>query len=123
MISTNAFRTPAIAGALVLALVAAPALADSPAAKTDAKAKESAAWTPPQPGAEHARLKNSVGKWKINQKATFDPATGAVRLETEAPTRRGGTVRYVVEGKVENGSMTGSWNHDATKGDFKITKR
>jgi hypothetical protein len=74
MISTNAFRTPAIAGALVLALVAAPALADSPAAKTDAKAKESAAWTPPQPGAEHARLKNSVGKWKINQKATFDPS-------------------------------------------------
>ena len=57
------------------------------------------------------------------QKATFDPATGAVRLEAEAPARRGGTVRYVVEGKVENGSMTGSWIHDATKGDFKITKR
>jgi hypothetical protein len=46
-----------------------------------------------------------------------------VRLEAEAANRRGGTIRYVVEGKVENGSMTGSWNHDAAKGDFKITKR
>jgi hypothetical protein len=57
------------------------------------------------------------------QKATYDPASGAVRLEAEATSRRGGVVRYVVEGKVADGSMTGSWTHDNTKGDFKITKR
>jgi hypothetical protein len=29
----------------------------------------------------------------------------------------------VITGTLANGTMTGSWNHDATKGDFKLTKK
>jgi hypothetical protein len=57
------------------------------------------------------------------QKAAYDAASGTIRLEAEATSRRGGTVRYVVEGKVANGSLTGTWTHDSTRGDFRITKR
>ncbi len=56
------------------------------------------------------------------QKGTFDPKTGAVHLEADASSR-GRTVHYVVDGKVDKGTMTGSWNHDNRKGDFKITKK
>jgi hypothetical protein len=56
------------------------------------------------------------------QKTTFDPKTGAVHMEADASSR-GRTVHYVVEGKVDKGSMTGSWNHDNRKGDFKLTKK
>jgi hypothetical protein len=28
----------------------------------------------------------------------------------------------MINGKVENDTMTGSWNHDNRKGDFKISK-
>jgi len=58
------------------------------------------------------------------QKSTFDTATGAVHLEADAPNPRGGApVHYVIDGKLVNGSMTGSWNHGASKGDFKLTKK
>jgi hypothetical protein len=56
------------------------------------------------------------------QKTTFDPKTGAVHMEADASSR-GRTVHYVVEGKVEKNAMTGSWNHDNRKGDFKLTKK
>ena len=56
------------------------------------------------------------------QKGTFDAKTGAVHMEAEA-TSRGRTVHYIVDGKVEKNMMTGSWNHDNRKGDFKITKK
>ena len=56
------------------------------------------------------------------QKSTFDAKTGAVHMEADASSR-GRTVHYVVDGKVDKGSMTGSWNHDNRKGDFKITKK
>ena len=56
------------------------------------------------------------------QKATFDPKTGAVHMEADAMSR-GRTVHYVIDGKVEKNTMTGSWNHDNRKGDFKITKK
>ena len=57
-------------------------------------------------------------------KSTFDPATGAVHMEAEAKNPRGGAaIHYVIDGKVANGTMTGSWNHDSRKGDFKITKK
>jgi hypothetical protein len=55
-------------------------------------------------------------------KNTFDPKTGAVHMEADASSRRG-AVHYVIDGKVEKGTMTGSWNHDNRKGDFKITKK
>ena len=57
------------------------------------------------------------------QKCTFDPKTGAVHLEADAKSRRGTDIHYVIDGKVENNTMTGSWNHDNRKGDFKITKQ
>ena len=56
------------------------------------------------------------------QKTSFDPKTGAVHMEADA-SARGRTIHYVVEGKVEKGTMTGSWNHDNRKGDFKLTKK
>jgi len=59
----------------------------------------------------------------VLQKCTFDAKTGAVHMEADAKNRRGADIHYVIEGKVENGTMTGSWNHDNRKGDFKITKK
>lgn len=55
--------------------------------------------------------------------STFDAATGAVHMEADAPGRGGQTTHFVIDGKVAGGSMSGSWNHDATKGDFKLTKK
>jgi len=58
------------------------------------------------------------------QKSTFDPASGAIHMEADAPNPAGGTkVHYVIDGKLANGTMTGSWNHDGKKGDFKLTKK
>jgi len=56
------------------------------------------------------------------QKGTFDPKTGVVHMEADAMSR-GRSVHYVIDGKVEKNTMTGSWNHDNRKGDFKITKK
>ena len=57
------------------------------------------------------------------QKCTFDPKTGAVHMEADAKNRRGAVVHYVIDGIVEVNTMPGSSNHDARKGDFKITKK
>ena len=57
------------------------------------------------------------------QKSTFDPKTGTVHMEADARGRGGATIHYVIDGKVDRGSMTGSWNHDNRKGDFKIAKK
>lgn len=58
------------------------------------------------------------------QKSTFDSATGAVHMEAESPNLRGGPpIHYIIDGKLANGSITGSWNHGTTKGDFTITKK
>jgi len=65
------------------------------------------------PGPNAVMLKNS----------TFDPKTGAIHMEADTKSRRGNDIHYVIEGKVETGTMTGSWNHDDRKGDFKITKK
>ena len=58
------------------------------------------------------------------QKSTFNPATGAVHMEADVPNPKGGpAIHYIIDGKVENGVMSGTWNHDNRKGDFKITKK
>jgi hypothetical protein len=57
------------------------------------------------------------------QKGTFDSKTGAVHLEAMTPGRGGGTYHYVIDGKLDKGTITGSWNHETFKGDFKITKQ
>ena len=55
-------------------------------------------------------------------KGTFDSATGAVHFEADAQSR-GAAIHYVIDGKLANGTMSGSWNHGAVKGDFKLTKK
>ena len=65
------------------------------------------------PGPNAVALKNTK----------FDPKTDAVHFEADATSRRGGQIHYVIDGKVEKGTMTGSWSHDNRKGDFKITKK
>jgi hypothetical protein len=55
-------------------------------------------------------------------KGTFDATARTVKMEAEAP-RGGSTVRYTIEGKLEGNTLTGSWNHDNVKGDFKLTKK
>ena len=58
------------------------------------------------------------------QKTSFNATSGAVHMEADVPNPRGGAaVHYVIEGKVTNNTMTGSWNHGTTKGDFKLTKK
>ena len=54
--------------------------------------------------------------------SSFDAATRTVKMEAEAQGR-GGPVKYIIEGKLEGTSLTGSWNHDGRKGDFKLTKK
>ena len=57
------------------------------------------------------------------QKCTFDASSGALHLEADAKDRRGTDIHYVIDGKVENGVITGSWDPGNRKGDFKITKK
>jgi hypothetical protein len=57
------------------------------------------------------------------QKGTYDAKTGAVHMEADAKSRGGDIVHFVIDGKFENGTMSGTWNHDTRKGDFKITKK
>lgn len=57
-------------------------------------------------------------------KGTFDATARTVKMEAEARNQRSGaTVKYIIEGKLEGNTLTGSWNHDSTKGDFKLTKK
>jgi hypothetical protein len=55
-------------------------------------------------------------------KGSFNKDTGMVTMEADAKGHDGKAVHYTIEGKVEGTSMSGSWNHDDKKGDFKITK-
>src|SRR5437762_908595 len=56
--------------------------------------------------------------------STFDAKTGAVHMEADSPGRRGGPdTHFVIDGKLANGTMSGSWNHDNSKGDFKLAKK
>src|SRR6185503_15713051 len=49
------------------------------------------------------------------QKGTFDAGTGALRLEADA--KRGAqTIHYVITGKLDKTTMSGSWDHDNRKG-------
>ena len=56
------------------------------------------------------------------KKATFDSKSGSVHFEADATNRRGNAIHYVIDGKVEGSTMTGTWIHDNRKGDFKIKK-
>ncbi|HVO12927.1 MAG TPA: hypothetical protein VMX54_19465 [Vicinamibacteria bacterium] len=57
------------------------------------------------------------------QKCTYDSKTHAVHMEADAKGHSGQMVHYKIDGKVEGSTLSGTWNHDAVKGDFKITKK
>jgi hypothetical protein len=57
------------------------------------------------------------------QNTSYDAKTGAVKFEAHAPARGGGMAHFMIDGKVANNEMTGSWSHDGRKGDFKVTKK
>ena len=57
------------------------------------------------------------------QKCTFDSKTGAIHMEADAKSRRGTDIHYVIDGKVDGDTMTGSWGHDNRKGDFRISRK
>ena len=56
--------------------------------------------------------------------STFDATTRTVKMEAAATNQRSGTASNT--SSKENWTerhLTGSWNHDNTKGDFKLTKK
>ena len=56
--------------------------------------------------------------------STFDSLTRTVKMQAEARNpRTNENVTYTIEGKLDGSTLTGSWNHDAVKGDFKLTKQ
>src|SRR5262245_25508286 len=55
-------------------------------------------------------------------KTMFDSKTGAIHMEADVQRPGGGSIHYVIDGKVEQTGMSGTWNHDNRKGDFRITK-
>jgi len=129
---------------LVIAASCAPAEdtgAETDTAMTDAAASEnplSGTWSGDWgPSAEHRNPVTLALNWDgtaltgtVNpgpdaiqlSSATFDPATGEVTMQADATNFRGEDVHYVIEGRVEGDSMTGTWTHDATAGDFSISR-
>ncbi len=53
--------------------------------------------------------------------ASFDPATGMVKMEADAQSFRG-EIHYTIEGTLDGDTIKGSWSHDNVNGDFTITK-
>jgi len=57
-------------------------------------------------------------------KSTLTWATNTVHMEADSASPSGGApVHFIIDGKLANGMMTGSWNHDTTKGDFKLSRK
>ena len=56
-------------------------------------------------------------------KASFKAETGAITLEFDAEGNGGRTVHYVIDGKVNGNTMSGTWSHDDERGDFHVTKQ
>jgi len=56
------------------------------------------------------------------QKTSFDTKTSTVHMEADV-VFLGQRVHYVIQGRVENGTLIGSWHHDDRKGDFKIIRK
>ena len=59
--------------------------------------------------------------------AILDSTKWIVHIEADAKDQQGQPVHFIANGKLENiGSynrtITGSWNHGATKGDFKLRR-
>jgi hypothetical protein len=60
--------------------------------------------------------------------ATLDPDDWTVRIEADAQTRDGDTIRYVIEGTIEelelpSRSIVGTWRSDNGRGSFDIRRQ
>jgi len=56
------------------------------------------------------------------QRASFDPNTGALHLEVDAGSM-GHSFHYVIDAKVEDGLLFGTWHHTKLQGDFRLSKK
>jgi hypothetical protein len=56
------------------------------------------------------------------QKALFDPETSSLHLEVDAGSM-GHRYHYLIEAKVEDGLMFGTWSHTKLQGDFRLSKK
>ncbi len=61
------------------------------------------------------------------KKVELVPDTWAVHVEADGKDAAGGTVRYVIDGKLENigayaRSLSGTWTEGGKKGDFKAIR-
>jgi hypothetical protein len=67
----------------------------------------------------------TTGRPEVNlSNSTFDATTRTVKMEAEAKnTRTNASIKYLIDGKLDGNTLSGSWNHDNTKGDFKLTKK
>ena len=54
-------------------------------------------------------------------KGTFNEKTGVIHLEAEGKGRDGAKNHYVIDGKLENRKITGTWKYDKGAGDFTIS--
>ena len=132
-------RTMSVIGLLACVVVAIPMLAQQSATQDPLSGSWTGDWGPNPADRNQVDVelkwdgKALTGVVKSVQPArgevtlsnsSYDPATQTVKMEAEARNPRSGTsVKYVIEGKVSGNTMTGSWNHDARKGDFKLTKK
>jgi len=60
--------------------------------------------------------------------ATLDPKGWTVHIEADGKNNAGQMVHYVIDGKIENlglynRAISGTWNHDDVKGDFRIQRQ
>lgn len=53
---------------------------------------------------------------------TFDPETGALRLEGEAKTPDGEVRKYLIEGKVDKDTVSGTFKFGERSGEFRFSK-
>ena|SRR5215475_7393117 len=69
------------------------------------------------------RIVNSSGFSTAPVKTgTFDSKTGALKLEGEAKRPDGTTSHFVIEGILDKTTVSGTYNFDNNKGDFKFIR-
>lgn len=74
-----------------------------------------------RPGVQGARMYRNFAGFPI-ENTSFDPKTGTVKFEaTYNPKAR----RYVIEAKLKNDTLSGTWNRpeEHRDGDFKLTRQ
>ena len=56
------------------------------------------------------------------QKTSFDTNTGALHMEVDAGSM-GHRFHYIIDAKVEDGLLFGTWHHTNLQGDFRLSKK